>query len=94
MGVPWTKSLLYCMLQTEEKNYIPTFYIGRYYYILMCFECQHMGITLNLAPPILRGLLITDMNCKGKQVLSYTDIVQYIHHLTDKMSPGLGIKST
>lgn len=94
MEDPWTKSLPYCMLLTGGKNYIPTFCIGRYYYILMYFEYQYIGITLNLAPPILRGLLITDMHCKGKQVLPFTDKVPYIHHLTDKKSPSLGIKST
>lgn len=77
-----------------KKKYIPTFYIGRYYYILLCFEYQHIGITLNLAPRILRGLLIIDMQWKGKQALPYTDIVPCIHHLTDKKSPSLGIKST
>lgn len=84
----------YCVLQTGGKNYIPTFCIGRYYYTSMFFEYQHIGITLNLAPPVLRGLLITDMHCKGKQVLLYTYIVPYIHHLTDKRSPSLGIEST
>lgn len=71
-----------------KKNYVPTFCIGRFYYIFMCFEYKH------IASSVLRGLVIRDMHCQGKQVLPYTDIVPYIHHLTDKKSPGLGIKST